>query len=122
MTVSPNTDRKIYPPLADCRVYAPIRPSKLIAGGHMLLAKTYDSFSPLGPWRGTRDAIPDPMHLRIQTRGNGEMRQDGNTRDMLWSIPKLIAHFSQITLMPGDIIESEIEGILANGVVDEPAA
>lgn len=114
--------------------------------GHMLLAKTYDTFSPLGPWMVTRDAIPDPMHLRIQTRVNGETRQDGNTRDMLWSIPKLIAHFSQITLMPGDIIatgspgggalsnpdwylnagdviESEIEGIgiLANGVVDEPA-
>lgn len=114
-------------------------------GGHMFLAKTFDSFAPLGPWMITRDAIPDPMHLRIQTRVNGETRQDGNTRDMLFSIPQLVAHFSQITLMPGDIIatgspgggalanpdwylnagdvvESEIEGIgiLSNGVVDEP--
>jgi len=115
-------------------------------GGHMFLAKTLDTFAPLGPWMVSRDAIPDPMHLRIQTRVNGETRQDGNTRDMLFPIPQLIAHFSQITLMPGDIIatgspgggalanpdwylnagdiiESEVEGIgvLRNGVVDEPA-
>ncbi len=114
-------------------------------GGHMFLAKTFDTFAPLGPWMITRDAIPDPMHLRIQTRVNGETRQDGNTRDMLFNIPQLVAHFSQLTLMPGDliatgspgggalanpdwylnagdVIESEIEGIgiLANGVVDEP--
>lgn len=116
-------------------------------GGHMFLAKTFDTFAPLGPWMISRDAIPDPMHLRIQTRVNGVTRQDGNTRDMLFSIPQLIAHFSQMTLMPGDIIstgspgggalsnpdwylnagdviESEVEGIgiLSNGVVDEPRA
>ena len=115
-------------------------------GGHPFLGKTYDTFAPMGPWMVTRDAIPDPMSLNIHTRVNGETRQDGNTRDMIWSIPKLIAHMSQITLMPGDIIatgspgggalanpawhlnsgdviESEIEGIgvLSNGVVDEPA-
>jgi len=115
-------------------------------GGHMFLAKTFDTFAPMGPWMVTRDAIPDPMHLRIQTRVNGEPRQDGNTRDMLFNIPQLVAHFSQLTLMPGDviatgspgggalanpdwyleagdIIESEIEGIgiLTNAVVDEPA-
>ena len=114
--------------------------------GHLFLGKTLDTFAPMGPWMITRDAIPNPMHLRIQTRVNGETRQDGNTRDMLFPIPQLIAHFSQMTLRPGDIIatgspgggalsnpdwylnagdviESEIEGIgvLKNGVVDEPA-
>ncbi|MBI4194398.1 MAG: fumarylacetoacetate hydrolase family protein [Betaproteobacteria bacterium] len=113
-------------------------------GGHLFLGKTYDTFAPMGPWMVTRDAIPDPMHLRIQTRVNGETRQDGNTKDMIWSIPKLIAYMSQITLMPGDVIstgspgggglanpewllksgdviEAEIEGIgtLRNAVVDE---
>jgi acylpyruvate hydrolase len=115
-------------------------------GGNLFLAKSYDTFSPMGPWMVTRDAIPEPMHLRIQTRVNGELRQDGNTSDMIWSIPRLIAHLSQITLLPGDVIttgspgggglanpewylrsgdviESEIEGIgvLRNAVVDAPS-
>ena len=114
-------------------------------GGRQFLAKTFDTFCPMGPWLTTREALPDPMHLAIRTRVNGETRQAGNTRDMIWSIPKLIAHFSQITLMPGDVIatgspgggglanpawylqagdviESEVEGIgvLTNAVVDEP--
>ena len=113
-------------------------------GGHPFLAKTFDTFAPMGPWLVTREAIPDPMHLRIVTRVNGEVRQDGNTKDMLYSIPKLVAYISQITLMPGDIIatgspgggglsnpewllnagdviECEIEniGVLRNAVIDE---
>ena len=114
---------------------------------NMFLAKNFDTFAPMGPWMVTREAIPDPMHLRIQTRVNGEQRQDGNTHEMLYSIPKLISYLSRATLMPGDVIatgspgggglsnpdwllksgdviESEIEGIgvLRNGVVDEPLA
>ena len=115
------------------------------AGGNVFLAKTFDTFAPMGPWMVTRDAIPDPMHLRIQTRVNGEQRQDGNTHEMIHSISKLISYMSQITLCPGDIIatgspgggglsnpdwllragdivECEIEGIgvLRNAVVEEP--
>ncbi|MGZ8154696.1 MAG: fumarylacetoacetate hydrolase family protein [Burkholderiales bacterium] len=114
-------------------------------GGNVFLAKTFDTFAPMGPWMVTREAIPDPMHLRIQTRVNGEQRQDGNTHEMIHPIPKLISYLSQITLAPGDIIatgsprgggltnpdwllrsgdvvECEIEGIgvLRNAVVDEP--
>jgi acylpyruvate hydrolase len=114
-------------------------------GGSVLIGKTFDTFAPMGPWLVTREAIPDPMHLRIQTRVNGELRQDGNTHEMIHSIPKLVSYISQISLNPGDIIatgspgggglsnpdwmlkagdvvECEIEGIgvLRNGVVDEP--
>ena len=110
-------------------------------GGHLFLGKTYDTFAPTGPWMVTRGGIPDPMNLAISTRVNGEERQHGNTRDMYWSIPKIIAHLSQITLMPGDIIspggvpgnptwslkpgdvvEAIVDGIgvLRNRVVDEP--
>lgn len=113
--------------------------------GHLFLGKTYDTFAPMGPWIVTRGGIPDAMNLHISTRVNGEERQKGHTRDMLVDIPKLIAHLSQITLMPGDVIatgspggralagaaavvkpgdvvESEIEGIgvLRNRVIDEP--
>lgn len=57
-----------------------------------------------------RDAIPDPMHLRIATRVNDETRQDGNTKDMIRSIPRLVAYLSQMTLMPGDIIATGSPG------------
>lgn len=114
-------------------------------GGNQFLAKTFDTFAPMGPWMVTREAIPDPMHLRIITRVNGEVRQEGNTKDMLYPIAKLISYMSQLTLMPGDVIatgspgggglanpdwllkagdlvECEIEGIgvLRNAVIDEP--
>lgn len=112
--------------------------------GHLFLGKTYDTFAPMGPWIVTRGGIPDAMNLRVTTRVNGEARQHGHTRDMVADIPKLIAYLSQITLMPGDVIatgspgralagegaqlkpgdvvESEIEGIgvLRNRVIDEP--
>src|SRR5262245_48252399 len=115
--------------------------------GSQFLAKTYDTFCPMGPWLVTRETLPDPQHLAIRTRVNGETRQAGNTRDMIWTIPRLIAYFSQMTLSPGDVIttgspgggglanpawflragdviESEIEGIgvLTNAVVDAPRA
>ena len=116
-------------------------------GGHPFLSKAFDTFAPMGPWMVTREAIPDPMHLRIVTRVNGEVRQEGNTKDMIFPIAKLISYMSQMTLMPGDVIatgspgggglanpdwllkpgdviECEIEGIgvLRNAVVDEPEA
>jgi 2-keto-4-pentenoate hydratase/2-oxohepta-3-ene-1,7-dioic acid hydratase in catechol pathway len=72
--------------------------------GNQLLGKMFDTFAPMGPWLVTKDEIPDPMNLRIITRVNGEIRQNGNTRDMIWAIPKLIAYLSQMTLEPGDVI------------------
>ena len=113
--------------------------------GYLLLSKTFDTFAPMGPWLVTKVEVPDPMNLRIRTHVNGELRQDGNTADMIHSIPKLISYLSQMTLMPGDVIstgspapgalarpdgflnvgdviECEIEriGTLVNAVVDEP--
>ena len=115
--------------------------------GNQLLGKMFDTFAPMGPWLVTADEIPDPMNLRLLTRVNGEVRQDSNTNTMIWPIPKLIAYISQMTLEPGDVIttgtpdgcamghegenwflkpgdilESELEGIgvITNPVVDEP--
>ena len=63
-----------------------------------------DSF-PLGPWIVTRDDLPEPPHLRIQSWVNGELRQDSNTNDFIFDIPELISQLSQgITLEPGDIL------------------
>ncbi len=74
--------------------------------GHPFLCKTFDTFAPTGPWMVTRGGIPDPMNLELRLLVNGKERVRGNTRDMQWSIPRLISHLSQITLMPGDIIST----------------
>lgn len=74
--------------------------------GNQLLGKMFDGFAPMGPWLVTRDEIRDAQNLRIVTRVNGEVRQNGNTKDMIWSIPKLIAYLSQMTLEPGDVIST----------------
>ncbi|MBI3044933.1 MAG: fumarylacetoacetate hydrolase family protein [Betaproteobacteria bacterium] len=74
--------------------------------GNQLLGKMFDTFFATGPWIVTKDEIPDPMNLAIMTRVNGETRQNSNTGDMIWSIPKLIAYLSQMTLEPGDVIST----------------
>jgi len=69
-------------------------------------AKGFDSFCPLGPWIET-DLDPQAFAdgVAVQTHLNGELKQDGSTRDLIFDIPTLIATISAgITLMPGDII------------------
>jgi len=67
--------------------------------------KMLDTFGPLGPALVTRDEVPDPGNLRIITRLNGEVMQDGHTRNMIFSVPFTISYISQIaTLHVGDVI------------------
>jgi 2-keto-4-pentenoate hydratase/2-oxohepta-3-ene-1,7-dioic acid hydratase in catechol pathway len=67
--------------------------------------KSLDTFCPLGPWVVTRDEIPDPHNLSVKTTVNGEVRQDGNTKDFIFNIPFLISYCSRMfTLEPGDLI------------------
>ncbi len=67
--------------------------------------KSCDSFAPSGPWLTTRDEIPDPHNLIIETQVNDEVRQSSNTNQMIFRIPELIAFISAgITLEPGDLI------------------
>jgi 2-keto-4-pentenoate hydratase/2-oxohepta-3-ene-1,7-dioic acid hydratase in catechol pathway len=74
-------------------------------GGQWLLGKTFDTFGPIGPVLVTRDEIPDPHDLRVQFRLNGTTRQDSSTSQLIFRIPKLVAHLSQFTtLRPGDLI------------------
>jgi len=72
-----------------------------------LTGKWFDTFAPCGPWIVTPDQVGDPHNLNIQLTINGEVRQRGNTGDMLFSIPEQIAYASTImTLEPGDIIST----------------
>jgi 2-keto-4-pentenoate hydratase/2-oxohepta-3-ene-1,7-dioic acid hydratase in catechol pathway len=73
--------------------------------GQWTRAKAHDTFCPLGPAIVTTDEIQDPHTLRIVTRVNGEIMQDGYTGDMIFKVPYLLSYLSQtFTLEPGDLI------------------
>lgn len=72
-----------------------------------LAGKWFDCFAPSGPWIVTADEIADPHNLEIKLTVNNRIRQQGNTRDMIFRIPEQIAYASSImTLEPGDIIST----------------
>lgn len=74
-------------------------------GGQWTFAKGQDGFAPTGPWIVTADEVPDPHALRLGLRVNGVSKQDGTSAQMIFRIPRLIAHLSSgMTLEPGDII------------------
>jgi 2-keto-4-pentenoate hydratase/2-oxohepta-3-ene-1,7-dioic acid hydratase in catechol pathway len=69
--------------------------------------KGFDTFCPVGPWMVTADEVGDPSALQGRLWVNDELRQDGNTRDLIVDIPGMIEMASSvITLYPGDIIAS----------------
>jgi 2,4-diketo-3-deoxy-L-fuconate hydrolase len=70
-----------------------------------LNGKWFDTFGPLGPWLVTADEVPNPQGLAIQTRVNGEVRQNASTGDMIFTLAETIEFISQfVTLEPGDLI------------------
>jgi len=67
--------------------------------------KAIDTFAPCGPALVTLDEAGDLQNLAVRTRINGEVVQDGNTKDMIFSVAEMIAWLSRtMTLVPGDII------------------
>jgi 2-keto-4-pentenoate hydratase/2-oxohepta-3-ene-1,7-dioic acid hydratase in catechol pathway len=75
--------------------------------GQWFKGKSLDTFCPMGPWIVHKSALPDPQQVRLICRVNGEVMQDGNTRDMIFDIPTIIESLSAgITLEPGDIIST----------------
>ncbi len=69
--------------------------------------KSLDTFGPIGPIIVPPEAIGDPQNLHIQTRLNGKIVQDSNTRHMIFNIPRIISFISKnFTLEPGDIIST----------------
>ena len=69
------------------------------------LRKSVDSFTVLGPWFVTADAIADPSALDLRLTVNGELRQQANTRDLILSIPDLIAFATSFySVHPGDVL------------------
>jgi 2-keto-4-pentenoate hydratase/2-oxohepta-3-ene-1,7-dioic acid hydratase in catechol pathway len=83
------------------------RQFQLEHGGQWVKGKSFDGFGPLGPWLVTKDEVLNPQNLNLWCDVNGDRRQDGNTRDMIFSIPEIISNLSNyMTLMPGDVIST----------------
>jgi 5-carboxymethyl-2-hydroxymuconate isomerase len=76
--------------------------------GHSVTAgKNFPHTSGFGPFLVTADEIADPAALSLTTKVNGEVRQSGNTRDLIFDIPFLVNYVSTFTeLMPGDVIST----------------
>lgn len=71
----------------------------------MTMGKSWDTHGPIGPWLVTSDELTDPHSLALRTYVDGEIRQNGNTAQMLTDCWELIAHISTAcTLLPGTII------------------
>ena len=69
--------------------------------------KSFDTFTPIGPGIVTADEVTDSADISFQLTINGELRQSGNTRDLIYDIPRLVELYSSvITLEPGDLIAS----------------
>lgn len=80
------------------------RDLQFVRSSQWLLSKTFDGFAPLGPCVVTADSI-DPNNLNITSVVNGELRQNSNTSDMVFSTAQIIADLSShFTLKPGDLI------------------
>ena len=118
--------------------------------GVFSFSKGIETFCPIGPWIVTADEIPEPHKLAMRLRVNGEVRQSGNTDQLLIPIPHLVAHHSpqgysagdlittgtisgvaaiqpnpfDFYLQPGDVVEAEIAdvGLLRNTIVPWSAA
>lgn len=74
-------------------------------GGQWLLGKSFDTFAPFGPDLVTVDQVQDPGQLHIALRLNGQTMQDSSTRQLIFSVPKLVSYISSVfTIKPGDVL------------------
>lgn len=78
---------------------------QLHQGGQWGKGKSFDTFTPMGPWLVTRDELPDPRALRLTLDVNGTRRQDGRTAEMIFGVEDIVSYCSRfMTLRPGDLI------------------
>ena len=79
--------------------------------------KSHDGFCPAGPAIVPASEIADPQNLKIWSKVNGEIRQDSNTSDMIFSVRTVLSYISQfMTLLPGDVIATGTPGGVGMGM------
>jgi len=72
-----------------------------------MTSKNFDTFAPMGPCVLLANAVEEPVSIGVQSRVNGELKQNGNTSDFIFDIPAVIEYISNIfTLEPGDVIST----------------
>ncbi len=87
-------------------------------GGQWTKGKSADTFAPMGPCLTTCDEISNISELRIWTKVNGELRQNGWTGDMLFDVPFLVSYISKyMTLLPGDVISTGTPAGVGMGMI-----
>ena len=92
------------------------RAFQLERGGQWVKGKSCDTFAPLGPFIATPDELPDVGMLAMWLTVNGERKQDGNTRELVFGVPTLVSYISQfMTLLPGDVISTGTPAGVAMG-------
>ena len=83
------------------------RAFQLERSGQWVKGKSCDTFAPIGPWLVSPDEVENPQRLDMWLDVNGERRQTGNTKTMIFGVAKLISYLSKIfTLHPGDVIST----------------
>ncbi|MEU6860487.1 fumarylacetoacetate hydrolase family protein [Glycomyces sp. NPDC046736] len=87
------------------------------SGGQFSKGKACPTFTPLGPWLVTPDEIADVQNLRMWSKVNGEARQGSNSKDMIFSVARIIHHMSQFMAFdPGDLLLTGTpEGVALSG-------
>ena len=97
------------------------REYQLERGGTWDKGKGCDTFGPVGPWLVTADEIPDPQGLGMWLDVNGQRRQSGNTRTMIFGVAQLVSYISRfMTLNPGDLITTGTPPGVAMGMKPSP--
>ena len=97
------------------------REFQLELGGTWDKGKGCDTFGPLGPWLVTREEVADPHQLDLWLEVDGKRYQNGNTRTMIFQIPKIISYLSQfMSLQPGDVISTGTPPGVGLGIKPEP--
>ena len=85
------------------------------------LGKSCETFNPLGPYLVTADEVPDPGKLALRLSVGAVARQDGNTENLIFSVPHLIWYLSRhMVLEPGDVINTGTPAGVALGLADNP--
>jgi 2,4-didehydro-3-deoxy-L-rhamnonate hydrolase len=86
-------------------------------GGQWMKGKSYDRFGPMGPWLVPASQVPDPQALRLWTKVNGELRQNGYTGDMMFPVKMVLSYISRfMTLLPGDVVATGTPSGVAMGM------